>query len=58
MRKYEDEYREHQSMLKEEEKEAYDKEQEMLASIQKRNFSLIGDYKDETMIMIEANMLK
>ena len=55
--KYEDEYREHQSMLKQEEKDILEQEQDMIASIDKKPFS-IGDIQDETMLMIEANLQK
>ena len=56
MLKYQAEYNEHQSMLKQEEKDALEKEQSLIENIDRKPFSL--DSKDETMMMIEANLQK
>lgn len=56
---YEDEFKEHQSQLKLEEKESLEKQQQQLAETNpKYDFENLVDSKDETIILIEKNLAK
>lgn len=59
LKRYEEEFKEHQKLLRQEEKESLEKEQEQLVqSIDNYNFNYGDETKNETILLIEKNLSK